>query len=84
MSLRYEQYRSLVKTRDFLRSLLGGPAERPRTVAQLKAGALACLRHFPFLDERGQPHFSSDGFGPDILLSGENNSCEIVDTCGHS
>jgi len=31
-------------------------------VNELKARAYSCLRHFPFLDERGEPIFSRDGF----------------------
>lgn len=59
MSLRYEQHRALRKSRDFLAALLTMPA------ADLRAGPLRerardCLRHFPPIDESGQPMFSTD------------------------
>lgn len=60
MSIRAEQYRSLVRTRDLLRalSLNSGPTRKK----DIQAEARACLRHFPFLDERGAPMFSQDPF----------------------
>lgn len=60
MSLRYEQENALLKTRDFLRRLL--TTDRPKTISELKAEALSCLRHFPPLDENGRPIFSRDKF----------------------
>jgi hypothetical protein len=59
MSLRYEQYRALRRTRQFLADLLH-PSTRPRTVKELRGRASACLRHFPFLEESGKPIFSQD------------------------
>ena len=61
MSLRYEQYRALRRTREFLRDLLH-PSTRPKTVKDLRGRASACLRHFPFLEESGKPMFSQDEF----------------------
>lgn len=61
MSLRYEQYNSLKRTREFLRSLLS-PDTRPKTVKELRAKAGRCLRHFPPLYESGQPWWSCDEF----------------------
>lgn len=63
MSLKYEQYRSLLTTREFLFSLLTTET-RPKTIGELKARACNCLRHFPFLKEDGEPVFSKDDFKP--------------------
>ena len=59
MSLRYEQYWSLIKTQKFLRDLFDTKT-RPKTVKELKNRAYSCLRHFPFLKENGMPYFSRD------------------------
>jgi hypothetical protein len=61
MSLRYEQYHSLLKTQNFLRDLLFTDT-RPKTVKELKQRAYSCLRHYPFLKENGEPMFSQDTF----------------------
>jgi hypothetical protein len=61
MSLRSEQQYALYKTRNFLRDLLDS-STRPKTVKELKDRAYSCLRHFPFLDERGNPMWSQDEF----------------------
>lgn len=61
MSLRYEQYTSLRRTRQFLADLLH-PSTRPKTVKELRGRASACLRHFPFLEESGKPIWSHDNF----------------------
>jgi hypothetical protein len=61
MSLRYEQYWSLRRTREFLRDLLH-PSTRPKTVKELRTRASSCLRHYPFLEESGKPMFSQDEF----------------------
>jgi len=61
MSLKYEQYRSLKYTREFLRDLLNHDT-RPKTVKELKERSLRCLRHFPALAEDGRPYFSVDTF----------------------
>jgi hypothetical protein len=63
MSLRYEQYNSLKRTRDFLRDLMDAKA-RPKTVRETRERAYRCLRHFPFLYENGKPMFSRDPFSP--------------------
>ena len=65
MSLRYEQYDSLTRTREFLRSLLT-PETRPKTVKELREKAHRCLRHFPTLHESGQPLWSLDDFTADV------------------
>jgi len=61
MSLKYEQYRSLKYTKEFLRDLLFHDT-RPKTVKLLKERTLRCLRHFPALAEDGRPYFSEDSF----------------------
>jgi hypothetical protein len=61
MSLRYEEYRALRKSRDLLGDLLN-PQRRPKTIGELKRRASEALHHFPFLDERGRPMFSNDNF----------------------
>ena len=59
MSIRREQYYALLKTRDFLYACLT-PQTRPKGARALKEAARACLRHFPFLTEQGEPMFSQD------------------------
>ena len=59
MSLRYEQYRSLVETRQLLFDLSAG---RAGSMAEIKERALMCSRHFPLLMQTGEPMFSRDGF----------------------
>ena len=61
MSLRYEQHRALLMTREFLFDLLQSDT-RPKTVAETKEKdrARRCLRHFPPLRESGEPIFSQD------------------------
>jgi len=63
MSLRYEQHRALKRSRDLLCDLLE-PSRRPKTVKELRSRASACLRHFPFLQESGEPMWSQDDFLP--------------------
>lgn len=64
MSLRYEQYRSLKRTKELLYDFLD-PKKRPKTVKEMKERASRCLRHFPALDEKGKPLFSQDDFTED-------------------
>ena len=59
MSLRYEQYRSLKQTREFLHELITGP--RMPTMIQ-REKARDCARHFPPLNEHGKPSWSQDDF----------------------
>jgi len=74
ISLKYEQYNSLVKTQKFLRDLLFTET-RPKKVSELKARAYSCLRHFPHLKETGEPMFSMDDFPcPKIQLINEHDS----------
>lgn len=61
MSLRFEQRRALIKARDLLRDLLD-PQRRPKTVRELRERASSALKHYPFLDERGEPMWSQDEF----------------------
>ena len=61
MSLKYEQYAALVKTQNFLRDLLTVDGY-PKTKKEMRDRAYRCLRHFPFLDEHGNPMFSRDEF----------------------
>jgi hypothetical protein len=63
MSLKHEQRRALLKARDLLRDLLY-PSTRPKTVKELRERASCALRHYPFLDERGEPMWSQDDFEP--------------------
>lgn len=63
MSLRYEQYRSLQLTRQFLRDLLWGEVRLTKT--ETKRRASQCLRHYPFLNDVGRPMFSQDSFTDD-------------------
>jgi hypothetical protein len=63
MSLKFEQRRALLKARDLLRDLLH-PSTRPKTVPELRERAACALRHYPFLDERGEPMWSQDEFEP--------------------
>ena len=65
MSLRYEQYHSLNITHRFLRDLLT-VEEYPKTRKDMRERASACLRHFPFLHENGQPMWSQDDFTEDV------------------
>jgi len=61
MTLRYESYWSLLKTRQFLRDLLTTSAY-PKTKKEMRARAYSCLRHYPFLYDDGRPMFSRDPF----------------------
>jgi hypothetical protein len=61
MSLRYEQRRALLRSRELLWDLLNSE-KRPKTVKELKMRACCALRHFPHLDERGEPIWSQDEF----------------------
>jgi hypothetical protein len=61
MSLRYEQYYSLLKTRQLLRDMVVKKT-RPKTVKELHQRVFSCLRHFPPLMDDGRPMFSQDGF----------------------
>jgi hypothetical protein len=63
MSLRHEQRRALLRSRDLLCDLLD-TQKRPKTVKELQVRVLSALRHFPFLDERGEPMWSQDEFEP--------------------
>jgi len=69
MSLRHEQRRALIKARDLLRDCLD-PQARPKTVAELRERAARALRHFPFLDERGEPLWSQDEFDSELVGNG--------------
>lgn len=63
MSLRYEQYRSLVLTKKLLADLRQGNYKKE----EVKDRARRCLRHFPYLAKNGEPIFSRDDFEcPDL------------------
>jgi len=62
LSLRYEQYWSLKKTREFLYSIL---KDDKFTKKELKNNASRCVKHFPILDKQGQPYWSKDEFTRD-------------------
>jgi hypothetical protein len=61
MSLRHEQRRALLRSRDLLCDLLD-TQKRPKTVKEMRVRVLSAIRHFPFLDERGEPMWSQDEF----------------------
>jgi hypothetical protein len=61
MSLKFEQRNALLKARHLLRDCLD-PKKRPKTVKELRVRASSALRHYPFLDERGEPMWSQDEF----------------------
>jgi len=57
MSLKHEQYNSLLRTRELLYDLLD-PKKRPKTQKEMKDRVKRCLRHYPMLSQEGEPHFS--------------------------
>jgi hypothetical protein len=57
MSLKHEQYNSLLRTQKLLYDLLD-PKKRPKTQKEMKDRVRRCLRHYPFLGEGGEPYFS--------------------------
>ena len=61
MSLKSEQYYSLLITREFLYDLMNSK-KRPKTVKELKLRASRCLWHYPMLNKNGMPIFSNDNF----------------------
>ena len=61
MSLKFEQRKSLIKVRALLYDLLN-PQQRPKTVKELRQRVSSAVRHFPPLDERGEPLWSQDEF----------------------
>ena len=63
MSLRYEQYRALHATRKLLMDI----HRQDVKLEELQKRAYNCLRHYPFLDERGAPMFSRDPFECPII-----------------
>ena len=65
MSLRYEQYNSLMRTQEFLCDLFS-VEDYPKTKKEMRERASACLRHFPCLHENGQPMWSQDSFTKDV------------------
>lgn len=73
MSLRYEQYRALDRTRNLLLDLLD-PEKRPRSVKLLRGRVMGCLRHFPPLAVDGEPLFGKDDFDTPPLSHGTNDS----------
>ena len=63
MSLRYEQYRALHDTRKLLMDIHSQSVK----LEDLQKRAYNCLRHYPFLDEHGEPMFSKDSFGCPVI-----------------
>jgi hypothetical protein len=61
MSLRYEQYSSLSRTKKFLIdvSLM---QTKSKKLEKLKKEASRCLKHFPTLSNTGIPIWSNDNF----------------------
>ena len=64
MSLRYEQYHALKRSRKLLREMLR-PGFKKFKAQEIRDKAYGCLRHFPTLSENGQPLFSEDEFTVD-------------------
>jgi hypothetical protein len=72
MSLRCEQRRALLLTREFLGDLVGYRGKRwPNPL--LRDRASRCLRHFPFLAADGEPLWSLDE------KTRENRAVSLVD-----
>ena len=63
MSLRYEQYEALRRTREFLRKCLHWPGRVSKK--ELREQSYQCLRHFPPLYDNGEPMFSNDNINID-------------------
>ena len=61
MSIRYEQRRALSKARELLWDMLDRN-KRPKTMKELRMRVCSAMRHFPPLDERGEPIWSQDNF----------------------
>jgi hypothetical protein len=59
MSLKHEQYRSLVATRKLLQDMITGE-DFPKTRKGQREIASRCLKHFPPLLRTGEPFFSTD------------------------
>ena len=64
MSLRYEQYRALMTTRNFLRDLLT-VEKYPKSKGEMRRRVHSCLRHYPYLYPTGQPMWSKDDMTED-------------------
>ena len=67
MSLKYEQYRSLHRTHQFMRDILTMRVTDFRKMgkdgfAKWRDDAYYCIKHYPFLDKTGKPMFSGDEF----------------------
>jgi len=63
MSLRYEQYRAIYETYKLLLDI----HRQSVKLEELQERAYMCLRHYPFLDERGAPMFSKDPFDCPVI-----------------
>jgi hypothetical protein len=61
MSLRYEQYASINRTKKFLIDVVHLKT-KSKKLEELKKEASRCLKHFPFLTETGIPIWSNDIF----------------------
>ena len=66
MSLKHEQYMSLMRTRELLYDMLNGKYF-PKTRREQRELASRCLRHFPVLKDTGEPVFSADNFPCDSI-----------------
>jgi hypothetical protein len=66
MSLRYEQYRSLLLTKRLLAAILVNPHSH-WTATDLKERASQALKHFPPLTENGEPQWSKDRLTQDEI-----------------
>jgi hypothetical protein len=77
MSLRYEQYSALLKSKELLLDIMN-PLTTPQSKEELTNRAYRAMRHFPALTENGQPIFSTDPFTKDDIPV--NNSIDILQT----
>ena len=73
MSLRYEQYNALKRTRALLgQFMLAKKKDLIRTpIRELRKEVYRCLKHFPMLDDRGQPYWNEDDFTEDHTIKEE-------------
>lgn len=73
----YDQYKTIRRARNFLRSLLD-PKETPKLPRKYRTEAYRCLRHFPTLHDSGQPIWSQDPFTEDEPNNTESIASKLV------
>lgn len=77
MSLRYEQYYSLLFTKEFLRDLM--LKHMPRK--EMKERIRRCLRHYPPLTKVGKPMFSQDELSSNADELEPHNGNYLANNC---